>query len=139
MGHCESKESAKKLPPRFWKCDGLSSKGSMCPRADQKSCDADTGCTWCIPQGLIAPAHCETQESARKLLPAKWRCDGLALKDSICPHADQASCDADKGCTWCIPQGLIAPAHCETEESAKKLLPAKWRCDGLGVIQPMNE
>ena len=57
--------------------------------------------------------------------------DDAPLGDADCAtaYADQASCDADATCSWCVSAAV--PSACKEMADAKQLPPAVFQCDGV--------
>lgn len=78
----------------------VAGKGSCpTPHADQKSCDADSACTWCACSAL--PSACWTKKDAKNLPGAVYTCDGVADDAADDVGAEEGTEEGDLKCDLC--------------------------------------
>lgn len=104
--------------------------------SDEKGCDANTDCTWCISHAV--KSACFNKTMADFLPPSIFACDSLLLGDSDDPCKavkDETTCDKTSNCTWC--KSAAVASECVNEAMAKKLPPAVFKCDvGPKLFEP---
>ena len=111
----------------------------VCSYTDAGSCDADKGCSWC--KSAAVKAACRTMAQAKSLPSAVFTCDKVQEKipvqlKEVCSYADENTCNADSGCSWCTSAAV--KAACRTMDQAKSLPAAVFTCAKVAEKIPVQ-